>query len=136
MTVTSIGKLLTANDVGKTGAHQAGAHIPKDPEILAFFPALDSDVLNPRVSIQFIDELTGEPWEFAFIHYNNKKFGGTRNEYRLTRMTPWMREVGAAVGDELILTRDDRMRYRIECRKQGPTATRIVLTETWVTIRA
>ena len=34
----SISKILSANDIGATGGHQAGILIPKDPRILGFFP--------------------------------------------------------------------------------------------------
>src|SRR5215469_7482404 len=49
--VSQIRKTLSANDVGSTGAHQAGILIPKDPKILAFFPTLDASTKNPRISL-------------------------------------------------------------------------------------
>lgn len=42
--ISQIRKTLSANDVGATGAHQAGILIPKNPKILAFFPSLDKSV--------------------------------------------------------------------------------------------
>ena len=53
----------------------------------------------------FVDD-GGTFWEFAFIYYNNRFFDGTRNEYRLTRMTKYIRQAALAVGDEVILLRD------------------------------
>lgn len=104
--VAAISKILSANDTGETGGHQAGILVPKDPRILGFFPVLPKDVKNPRLHLFFQDE-TDNQWEFAFIYYNGKLFGGTRNEYRLTRMTPYMRQSGLNAGDELILQRND-----------------------------
>ena len=57
---------------------------------------------------------TGGVWEFAFIYYNNRRFGGTRNEYRLTRMTRYIRQAGLVSGDDVILHRDVHGRYSIE----------------------
>lgn len=101
----AITKELSANDTGVTGAHQAGIHIPKNGRILSFFPHLDSNSKNPRIHLVFND-VDGKRWEFAFIYYNNLFFGGTRNEYRLTRMTPFIRQHGLRPGDFLTLSRD------------------------------
>ncbi|RIX31853.1 EcoRII N-terminal effector-binding domain-containing protein [Sphingomonas edaphi] len=100
----AISKVLSPNDTGETGAHQAGILVPKDSEILGFFPTLPADVKNPRMHLYFRDD-EGAQWEFAFIYYNNRFFGGTRNEYRLTRMTPYINGNGLKAGDELILER-------------------------------
>lgn len=51
-----IAKLLSANDAGETGGHQAGILIPKDQKVLSFFPDLDRKILNPRCHIQFLDD--------------------------------------------------------------------------------
>lgn len=111
MTDHQVVKVLTANDTGETGGHQAGLLIPKQPRLLSFFPKLDSSIYNPRVHLPFIDE-SGSCWEFAFIYYNNVFHGGTRNEYRLTRMTRYIRNARLVVGDEVILSRLNG-RYRI-----------------------
>ena len=103
----AITKELTANDTGDTGAHQAGMHIPKDRAVLSFFPLLDSRVRNPRCAIDVYDG-DGVLWEFSFIYYNNRRFGGTRDEYRLTRMTPFIRKYDLRPGDRVILRRDSR----------------------------
>ena len=71
-----ISKVLSANDTGETGGHQAGILIPKSEIILSFFPKLSSAKKNPRVSIKFYDNYDKE-WQFNFIYYNNKFFGGT-----------------------------------------------------------
>jgi hypothetical protein len=103
---TSISKLLSKNDCGETGSHQVGILIPKNDEILSFFPSLAPNVKNPRALIRFRED-GGSIWDLAFIYYNNKFFGGTRDEYRLTRMTGFVRAHDLRVNDELILSRDD-----------------------------
>ena len=88
--MVKVTKLLSANDTGETGGHQAGICVPKRQEILSFFPTLDSRTKNPRMTIVFHCMNSGEKWTFNYIYYNNKFFGGTRNEYRLTGMTKSM----------------------------------------------
>ncbi len=118
MTIT---KVLSANDTGETGSHQAGLLIPKRSELLDFFPPLDSSHKNPRVHLLFHDD-SGTQWEFAFIYYNNRFFGGTRNEYRLTRMTRYLREAGLVGGDAVILRRALDGSYSVSYRRQGDQA--------------
>ena len=112
-----IAKILSANDTGETGGHQAGILVPRDPAILSFFPKLNGQDYNPRCHLMFLDD-SGSFWEFAFIYYNNRFFDGTRNEYRLTRMTRYIREAGLVVGDEVVLTREAG-RYRISHRRKN-----------------
>jgi hypothetical protein len=110
----SISKVLSANDTGDTGAHQAGILIQKESGVIAFFPRLDPAEYNPRVHLFFADG-SGERWEFAFIYYNNRLLGrGTRNEYRLTRMTTYFRRHNLKPGDEIILKRSDSDDFSIE----------------------
>lgn len=113
----TITKTLSANDTAETGGHQAGILVPKDPRILNFFPSLDKSKKNPRQLIKFHDE-SGSAWEFAFIYYNNRYFGGTRNEYRLTRMTKYIRGANLVAGDELIFERVNGD-YRIGYQRQA-----------------
>lgn len=105
-TTRAVTKVLSPNDVGKTGSHQAGILVPKDRQILSFFPMLDPVARNPRQTLSFVDDDNVTFWDFQYIHYNNKLFGGTRNEYRLTGMTRYFRSKGARAGDEVLLTRD------------------------------
>lgn len=116
MTQRQIAKVLSANDTGETGTHQAGILVPKDPALLSFFPRLDPSQYNPRVHLRFVDD-SGTFWEFAFIYYNNALFEGTRNEYRLTRMTTYIRQARLIVGDELLLSRDGE-RYTVSYRRK------------------
>lgn len=113
-----ISKVLSANDSGETGGHQAGLLIPKQKQILSFFPVLDASRLNPRAHLQFEDDAGGF-WEFAFIYYNNRLFGGTRNEYRLTRMTRYIRESGLVAGDEVLMRRDESGNYFVSYRRSN-----------------
>lgn len=103
-----VSKLLSANDLGLTGAHQAGITIPKNPEILGFFPPLDSDAYNPDFWMTVSTPETGEIWKLRFIYYNNKTHDqGTRNEYRLTHTTQMLRALSASPGDIVSFRRND-----------------------------
>ena len=113
----TITKTLTANDVGDTGGHQAGILVPKAPEILAFFPSLSAAEKNPRVALTFRDDDGVTCWRFVFIYYNNRLFGGTRNEYRLTWMTRYLRSKNAQAGDELVFSRATEGRLLVTCRR-------------------
>lgn len=113
---SQISKVLSANDTGQTGGHQAGILVPRRPDILSFFPRLQPEVKNPRIPLTFEDQ-DGATWQFAFIYYNGKFFGGTRNEYRLTRMTPYIREAALVAGDEIFLENSGDGRRRIRFRR-------------------
>jgi len=136
---TAIIKELSANDIGETGGHQAGILVPKEPRILAFFPRLDGKEMNPRHHLVFHDE-NGHQWEFAFIYYNNRFFGGTRNEYRLTRMTPYIRQSGLKSGDRIILRRDPEsgrrfISYRRASRLEWTASGALKLGHAWKEIK-
>jgi hypothetical protein len=128
----AITKDLSRNDTGETGGHQAGMLIPRDPEILSFFPRLDPKEYNPRHQLIFRDPL-GSKWTFSFIYYNNKFFGGTRNEYRLTCMTPFMRAHNLRAGDKLTLSRDEENRFHISYGRKNESASddRLKLGTSW-----
>ena len=111
-----IDKVLSANDTGETGGHQAGILVSKEPYLPSFFPELDPKQYNPRGHLRFLDD-GSTLWEFAFIYYNNALFDGTRNEYRLTRMTKYIRQAGLIAGDELTLSRDGD-RYLVSHRRE------------------
>jgi len=124
--IKSISKLLSMNDSGETGGHQAGMLIPKNEEILNFFPKLDDSQKNPRVSLYFTDK-SGKIWKMNFIYYNNRFFGGTRNEYRLTGMTTYFRESNLKAGDEVILTRRNNQ-LSIDYRRENvPVAQEVMV---------
>jgi hypothetical protein len=102
-------KVLSANDLGLTGSHQAGIAIPKDPNILEFFPPLDAAIYNPDCWLNVLTPQTGQYWQLRFIYYNSRIHGqGTRNEYRLTHTVHMLRALSASVGD-LIAFRRSRL---------------------------
>jgi hypothetical protein len=121
-----IKKVLTANDVGLTGSHQAGMLVPKsDPELLRFFPRLNHRVLNPRADVNLSIPELGQQRTLQFIYYNNKRVaGGTRDEFRLTGMTSIFRALGAQPEDCVILTRDqgDQIALTLD-RRTAPDGT-------------
>lgn len=113
-----IRKILSRNDTGETGGHQAGILVPKDQRILSFFPELGISTKNPRVHLQFIDGYN-HAWIFVYIYYNNRLFGGTRNEFRLTRMTRYIQENDLTVGDEIIIYKENDDTRRINFKRSN-----------------
>lgn len=108
MSTTAFSKILSANDVGTTGGHQAGILIPKtNNELLAFLPHLDPSIKNPDAWLHCMDE-DGTTRKLRFVYYNNALHDadGTRNEYRITYMTAYFRGFGACAGDCLEISRD------------------------------
>ena len=78
------------------------------PRSLAtFFPSLNDNEKNPRVMINFFNKNNQTSWGFNLIHYNNKLFGGTRFEYRLTRMTGFFREYNVKEQDLIEFSYDE-----------------------------
>ena len=134
-----ITKTLSANDVGDTGGHQAGILVPKAREILSFFPALNPREKNPRVTLAFREPDGLTRWDFNFIYYNNRFFGGTRNEYRLTCMTKYFRARNAAVGDLVVMSKDAEGSLEVELKLSNiPEVTEddvLVLSGGWKVIR-
>jgi len=112
-----ISKILSENDTGETGSHQAGILIPKNPpQILHYFPKLNINQKNPRAMINFTD-MFGKKWKFNFIYYNNKFWGGTRNEYRLTGLTSFFREYNLVSGDKITFIKDENEYYIVSFEK-------------------
>lgn len=108
-------KELSSNDIGETGSHQSGILIPKNSEILDFFPSLDKNETNPRESLFFKDVRTGISWEFNFIYYNNK----TRNEYRLTKMTRYINSKSVSAGDFIFMSKGISGDITIDIKNTG-----------------
>ncbi|WP_027155582.1 EcoRII N-terminal effector-binding domain-containing protein [Mesorhizobium sp. WSM2561] len=109
MTRKTFLKALSANDVGATGGHQGGILIPKsETELLAFLPWLDPDIKNPDAWLDCVDE-AGNRFRFRYVYYNNRLHDetGTRNEYRITYMTQFFRDVGARAGDAFEISHSD-----------------------------
>jgi hypothetical protein len=135
MATNAIEKTLSKNDTGETGGHQAGILVPKDPEILGFFPQLEASIKNPRVPLDLLDD-TGREWTFMFIYYNNRFFDGTRNEYRVTGMTAYLREFNLKAGDKVILRRESPRVLRITFKRAGAQQGVLKLSATWKVIDA
>ncbi len=129
MTSKTFRKILSANDVGTTGSHMGGILIPKaERELLAFLPPLDAKVLNPSAWIDCVTD-QGENLRLRFVYYNNRMHApnGTRNEYRITYMTGYLRQTGAKEGDTFEITRmDGNTNYSIRVvakQIEGPVET-------------
>ena len=126
-------KVLSSNDTGETGGHQAGIHVPKRSELLTFFPQLPSNVKNPRTVLS-LAESNGDRWSFSFIYYNNKFFGGTRNEYRLTGMTKYIKKHALKAGDEIHFSKDHNG-YKIDSTKKTISDGPLKLSGSWITVK-
>lgn len=109
-------KTLSANDVGATGGHMGGILVPKgDGDLLAFLPWLDPDLLNPSAWIDCVTP-TDEILRLRFVYYNNRMHAprGTRNEYRITWLTKFLRHAEAEAGDSFEISKtSDVGPYRI-----------------------
>ncbi|MGD6780179.1 EcoRII N-terminal effector-binding domain-containing protein [Sutcliffiella horikoshii] len=134
----AISKALSANDTGETGGHQAGILIPKKDSILSFFPTLTKETKNPRSKLKFID-CEGKEWFFTFIYYNNRFYEGTRNEFRLTGMTSFIRKYDLKAGDTIILTCDDENNMFISHERKtivsSPPSTILKLGSSWKVVK-
>lgn len=136
-------KTLSANDVGTTGGHMGGILVPKgDGELLAFLPPLNASTLNPSAWID-CETPAGSALRLRFVYYNNRLHtpGGTRNEYRITYLTKFLRDARAKEGDLFEITKEDgSLVYRIRVISRGGVETpvgdedgpiRIKLTTGW-----
>ena len=138
--INAIEKTLSRNDTGETGSHQAGIAIPKITEILSFFPDLDKKIKNDNIQMNFKDS-SGKTWEFKFIYYNNKFHGdgGTRNEYRLTRTTGFIKNYALKEGDIITLSKYKNDQYSIGLteNKSSPETQEeiLILGKSWRTVR-
>ena len=116
MTTKTFIKTLSANDVGTTGGHMGGILVPKgDGELLAFLPQLDPSQRNPDTWIECETPDMGI-LRLRFIYYNNRFHPplGTRNEYRITGLTKFLRESNAREGDAFEISRTEGQEsYRI-----------------------
>ena len=116
----TIEKVLTSNDVGETGSHQAGIAVPSHPGFLDFFPRLPEEP-NPSLIIQF-HAPDGEVWDFRYVYYNNSLYGGTRNERRLCRTGKFLKTWQAHAGDVLVLIRNAENGFTASIRKTSSEA--------------
>lgn len=73
-------KIVSPNDAGETGGHQAGIYLPKNT--ISFFfetPGVKGENKEQFINIEWIDNSTTKS---RIIYYGK----GTRNEYRITRL--------------------------------------------------
>lgn len=95
-------KVLTKTDVGARGAdgrksNQSGVAVPRSQAQI--LPDLDPDLLNPSVEFIAVDEAGGS-LNLRFIYFNGRLHGeSTRNEYRITGISGYLRDIGAEIGD-------------------------------------
>jgi hypothetical protein len=122
-------KTLTANDLGLTGSHQAGIHVPRG--LADFFPTLDRAALNPSVWLEVLG--SRRSWRWRWIYYNNAVIAnGTRDEFRLTRTTAYIRDAQADVGDILELAHVDGAIYQATLQKNARSGVLVLRTDgTW-----
>lgn len=115
-------KILTANDIGATGGHQAGIVVPKNKALLKFFPQLDTQAFNPDAWITCIDE-DDVAWKMRYVYYNGRAFTppkSTRNEYRMTHMTKFLSRWAARIGDAVVFSSTEKENtYTIKIRRIG-----------------
>ncbi len=111
-------KTLSANDTSETKAHMGGILVPRTAHgLIELFPKLDPKEYNPSVFINVAGG--GQTYKLRFVHYNNKLHGkGTRNEYRLTHLTSFLRGSNAESGDAFRLTRTPSGTYCMEVVKK------------------
>tara|TARA_R110000765_G_scaffold57585_3_gene112715 strand:- start:641 stop:1048 length:408 start_codon:yes stop_codon:yes gene_type:complete len=131
--VIAFEKVLSKNDTGESGSHQAGILVPKgNDELRSFFPTLDETEKNPDVMLDCQDE-DGRWWRFRYVYYNNKHHddAGTRDEYRITRMTSYLRNVAARSGQCLVFEEADDGAYRISLRHDTPKDLHVTRLSGW-----
>jgi hypothetical protein len=125
MQTTSISyeKILSANDTGITGGHMGGILIPKtETGLIALFPKLDRTEYNPSVFLDF-KAPNGSSYKLRFVYYNNRLHKkGTRNEYRLTYLTDFLRNANSKAGDAFRITRNENGQFEMEVVKKADAA--------------
>jgi hypothetical protein len=96
-------KVLSSNDLGLTGSHQAGVLLPRRSPIHKFLPQLDESMPNPSSNLELWSPQQELSVLTRYVYYNSKPLGtGTRNEYRLTRLTSLFRELDPRPGNCLV----------------------------------
>lgn len=80
-------KRLSGNDTGITGGHQVGLYLPKEFFEKRFPEICTTEALNPKSVFREVrfPQLDLAVDGVTATYYNNRFFGGTRNEFRLTR---------------------------------------------------
>lgn len=133
MNIKAVEKILSANDLSLNNSHQSGLLIPKKLVSQKFFPELTNSRQNPRVEVRLHDAIYGGSIAANYIYYNNKYFGGTRSEYRLTGVISLLNDWNLKPGDGIIFERVSAYEYTVSFRKTPRKATTLSL-ESWNTI--
>lgn len=116
--IQQVTKILTANDVGTTGSHQAGIAVPKAGDMLEFFPVLDASEFNPRIRLYGYDTIHQMDVPLTYVYYNGKLHErSTRNEFRLTGLSAFFSRNLAAAGDTLTIKRQSELDYELMLTK-------------------
>ena len=102
---------------------------PEEKRNTRFFSKIKWNNKTSRTVISFIDE-SGQIWKFNFVYYNNKFFGGTRNEYRLTGMTDFIRVKNLKKGDVIVLSINDKGDYFMGVDKPRNTE-KLIFSNKW-----
>lgn len=131
-TPTSYEKVLSANDTGITGGHMGGILIPRSESgLIALFPTLDPNEYNPSIFIDIYDT-NGTSHKLRFVYYNNKLHKrGTRNEYRLTYLTNYLRNWNAKAGDRFRITKNPNNRLEMRVIKQESGSSGRIILKGW-----
>jgi hypothetical protein len=129
---TSFEKVLSANDTGFTGSHMGGILIPRTQSgLLNLFPKLNPKDYNPSVFIN-IHDANGASHKLRLVYYNNKLLNkGTRNEYRLTHLTNFLRNWNAQPGDRFRISRTGDNRLEMSLIKQELGGSGRVVLKGW-----
>lgn len=77
-------KRLSANDTLANGTHQAGPYFPRQLLFSQFPRIADSSVQNPDERVEAVVDSHSQQVTVRAVWYNNRLFGGTRNEARIT----------------------------------------------------
>jgi hypothetical protein len=131
--IKSVQKILSDNDVGATNSHQAGFLIPKEFVKKGLFEVLSDENLNPRLRLRLVDLSDGSEIYCSYIYYNNRNFGGTRLEYRLTGLTRWIKNHGLRSGDVIQISRTGLHDYSVEIAKDKRKPSTLS-AESWVAL--
>jgi len=106
-------KTLSENDLGVNKSHQSGFLVPHSLIEIGLFEALSKSELNPRMQLHFTDIIQGVVDRPILIYYNNRFFGGTRNEYRITGISRFFKDNGLKPGDAILITRKSEKEFEI-----------------------
>lgn len=119
VTTVKLKKRLSWNDCGLGRGHQSGVLIPKESGRLLFGGDL-KHIRNPKLTIHLSPYGVGSPLPAIVTYYNSSHFGGTRNEYRMTRIAAFLKSVEAQEGDNVVLEIDvNSLRGNIDLERGG-----------------